>query len=167
MRFKKIMIILGPIAVSENNVIGNKNNLPWHLPEDLKHFKDLTLGKTVVMGRKTYESIVARLKKPLPGRKNVVITRQKDFVVPEGVLVFNSLEEAAKQLSAEDLYIIGGAEIFKLALPFAQKMYLTRVRGNYQGDAYLPEINWKTWEKTEEEKHEAFSYLVYNKINED
>jgi dihydrofolate reductase len=157
------MIILGPVAVSENNIIGNKNNLPWHLPEDLKHFKELTLGKTVVMGRKTYESIVARLKKPLPGRKNVVITRQKDFQVPDGVLVFSSLDEVARELSSEDLYIIGGAEIFKLALPLSQKMYLTRVYGTYQGDAYFPEVDWSQWEKIEEEKHEGFSFLTYNR----
>src|ERR1700691_1833991 len=110
------MIILGPVAVSENLVIGKGNNLPWHLPEDLKHFKELTIGKTVVMGRKTYESIVARLNKPLPGRKNVVITRQTDYKVPDGVLVFKSLEDAFQELSSNDIYIIGGAEIYKQAL---------------------------------------------------
>jgi dihydrofolate reductase len=115
------------------------------------------------MGRKTYESIVARLKKPLPGRKNVVITRQKDFQVPDGVLVFSSLDEVARELSSEDLYIIGGAEIFKLALPLSQKMYLTRVYGTYQGDAYFPEVDWSQWEKIEEEKHEGFSFLTYNR----
>src|SRR5271168_4522498 len=128
------MIILGPVAVADNLVIGKGNDLPWHLPEDLKHFKELTLGKTVVMGRKTYESIIARLKKPLPGRKNVVITRQKDYKVPEGVVVFKSLEDAFQELSAQDIYIIGGGEIYKQALGLAQIMYMTHIHGSYPGD---------------------------------
>src|SRR3989344_5094956 len=104
------MIIIGPVAIAKNWVIGGDNDLPWYLPEDLKHFKKLTLGKTVLMGRKTYESIVNRLGKPLPGRKNVVISRQADYKVPDGVLVFQSLDEALKVLSAEDIYVIGGGE---------------------------------------------------------
>src|SRR6185369_17150407 len=99
------MIILGPVAVADNLVIGSDNDLPWYLPEDLKRFKEITLGKTVVMGRKTYESIVKRLGKPLPGRKNVIISRQTDFKVPDGVLVFSSLEEAFKSLKDEDVYV--------------------------------------------------------------
>src|SRR3989344_919191 len=126
------MIILGPVAVADNLVIGKGNDLPWYLPEDLIHFKGLTLGKTVLMGRKTYESIFARLKKPLPDRKNVVITRQSDYKVPEGVLVFCSLDEALKALSAEDIYVIGGAEIYKQALPLAEVMYMTHVKGNFE-----------------------------------
>lgn len=159
------MIILGPVAVSDNNVIGNKNDLPWHLPEDLKHFKELTLGKTVVMGRKTYESIVARLGKPLPGRKNVIITRQTEYQAPSDVLIFGSLDEARQKLK-EDLYIIGGAEIFKLALPLAQKMYLTRVRGNYEGDAFFPEVDFSQWEKIGEENHQGYTFEVYKKVNQ-
>lgn len=155
------MIILGPVAVADNLVIGKNNDLPWHLPEDLKHFKELTLGKTVLMGRKTYESIFARLKKPLPGRKNVVITRQPDYKVPEGVLVFGSLDEAIKALSADDIYVIGGAEIYKLALPFAKKLIMTHVVGNYEGDAFFPDLNWNEWEKQEEEKHEKFTFVTY------
>lgn len=157
------MIILGPVAVADNNIIGNKNDLPWHLPEDLKHFKEVTLGKTVLMGRKTFESIFARLKKPLPGRKNVVITRQADYKAPEGVLVFGSLESAVKNLSEEDIYVIGGAEIFKQALPLSQMFYLTRVHGNFEGDAYFPEVNWDEWEQTEKQPHEKFSFLVYKR----
>ncbi len=157
------MIILGPVAVSENNVIGKNNDLPWHLPEDLKHFKELTLGKTVVMGRKTYESIVARLKKPLPGRKNVVITRQKNFIVPPEVLVFNSIEEAINNLPSEDLYIIGGSEIFKLAMPLAGEMLVTRVTGEYEGDAFFPEVDGSIWQKVEEEKHDGYSFVKYKR----
>ncbi len=157
------MIILGPVAVSENNVIGKNNDLPWHLPEDLKHFKELTLGKTVLMGRKTYESIIARLNKPLPGRKNVVITRQKDFKVPEGVLVFSDLPSAFQKLSAEDIYIIGGAEIYKQALPLADVVLMTHIHDNYLGDAFFPPIDWNQWEKVEEEKHEKFTFAKYKK----
>lgn len=158
------MIILGPVAVADNLVIGKGNDLPWHLPEDLKHFKELTLGKTVLMGRKTYESILARLKKPLPGRKNVVITRQKDYKVPEGVLVFTDLSSAFNKLSAEDIYVIGGAEIYKLALPLSDVMYMTHVQGNYEGDAFFPQVDWSQWEKVEEEKHEKFTFAKYKRI---
>ena len=157
------MIILGPVAVSENNVIGKNNDLPWHLPEDLKHFKELTLGKTVLMGRKTYESIVARLGKPLPGRKNVVITRQAGYKVPAGVLVFFDLESAFKALAGEDVYVIGGAEIYKQALPVAQKFYLTRVKGDFDGDVFFPEINWQEWKQVGEEQHSTFSFLEFIK----
>ena len=155
------MIILGPVAVAENLVIGGDNDLPWYLPEDLKRFKEITLGKTVVMGRKTYESIVKRLGKPLPGRKNVVITRQKDYKAPQGVLVFNSLDDALESLSGEDVYIIGGAEIFKLALPKAEKIYITHVHGKYKGDVFFPQIDWDAWEKIAEEKHDKYTFAEY------
>lgn len=158
------MIILGPIAASENNAVGKNNDLPWHLPEDLKHFKQLTLGKTVLMGRKTFESILARLKKPLPGRKNAVITRQANYSAPKEVLVFNSFDQAVKNLAGEDVYVIGGAETVKLALPAAKKFYLTRVKGEFAGDAFLPEINWAEWKLAREEKHEAYSFLEYEKM---
>jgi dihydrofolate reductase len=155
------MIILGPVAVAENLVIGKGNDLPWHLPEDLKHFKELTLGKTVVMGRKTYESIVARLKKPLPGRKNVVITRQEDYQAAEGVLVFPNLTQAFEKLLGEDIYVIGGAEIYKQALPLASKMLVTHVKGEYEGDCFFPEVNWQEWRKVSEEVHESFTFADY------
>lgn len=158
------MIILGPVAVAENLVIGKGNDLPWHLPEDLKHFKELTLGKTVLMGRKTFESIITRLGKPLPGRKNIVITRQADYKVPDGVLKFSSLEDATKSVS-EDVYVIGGAEIYKLALPLSQVILITHVKGNFEGDAYFPEINWKEWKKVENVEQEKFSFAKYERIN--
>jgi dihydrofolate reductase len=157
------MIILGPVAVADNLVIGNQNQLPWHFPDDLKNFKKLTLGKTVVMGRKTYDSIIARLKKPLPGRKNVVITRQTDLTFPPDVLVFHSLDEAINALPSEDLYMIGGGQIFTLALPLSEIMYITHIHGNYPGDAYFPEIDWNQWEKLEEEKHEGFTFAKYKR----
>lgn len=157
------MIILGPVAVADNLVIGKGNDLPWHLPEDLKHFKEITLGKTVVMGRKTYESIVKRLNKPLPGRKNVVITRQAGYQAPPEVLIFHDLQSAFKELSAEDIYVIGGAEIFKLALPWAKFMYITHVKGGYDGDAFFPEVDWSQWDKLEEQKFEKYSFAKYQR----
>lgn len=157
------MIILGPVAVSDNLVIGSDNDLPWYFPEDLKKFKEITLGKTVVMGRKTYESIVKRLGKPLPGRKNVVISRQADYKVPEGVLVFGSLEQAFEALKNEDIYVIGGEQIFKLALPYAEKMYMTHVHGSYRGDAYFMKIDWSLWDKVEEERRVKYTFAVYQK----
>jgi dihydrofolate reductase len=157
------MIILGPVAVADNLVIGKGNDLPWNLPDDLKHFKDLTLGETVLMGRKTYESIVGRLGKPLPHRKNVVITRQENYQVPEGVLVFGDLRSAFEKLSNEDIYVIGGAEIFKQALPFCNIAYITHVHGSYEGDAFFPKMDWSEWKKVSEDKHEKFSFVTYKK----
>lgn len=157
------MIILGPVAVADNLVIGSDNDLPWYFPEDLKHFKEVTMGKTVVMGRKTYESIVKRLGKPLPGRKNVIISRQTDFKVPEGVLVFGSMEDVIKDLKGEDIYVIGGAQIFKLALPYAEKMYMTHIHGDYPGDAYFVKIDWSQWDKVEEQRSPKFTFAVYKR----
>jgi dihydrofolate reductase len=157
------MIILGPVAVADNLVIGSDNDLPWYFPEDLKRFKEITLGKTVVMGRKTYESIVSRLGKPLPGRKNVIISRQADFKAPEGVLVFGSLEQAFEALKNEDVYVIGGEQIFKLALPYAEKLYMTHVHGEYRGDAHFVQIDWSQWDKIEEQRETKYTFAVYQK----
>jgi dihydrofolate reductase len=123
----------------------------------------LTIGKTMVMGRKNFESILKRLGKPLPQRKNVVITRQKDYKAPEGVLVYNDFNTAIKDLSAEDIYIIGGADIYRLALPLAEIMYMTHVEGNFDGDVFFPEVDWNQWEKVEEEKHEGFTFAKYKR----
>nr|AIA17932.1 Dihydrofolate reductase [uncultured bacterium] len=157
------MIILGPVAIAENGVIGSNNDLPWHLPEDLKHFKELTLGKTVLMGRKTFDSIFKRLGKPLPGRKNVVITRQTDLAMPAGVLVFHDLDKALEALREDEVCVIGGAQIFEQALPHAQIMQITHVHGNYEGDVYFPEIDWDQWEKTAEQKQDKFTFAEYRR----
>lgn len=158
------MIILGPVAVAKNSVIGGDNDLPWYLPEDLRHFKKITMGQTVLMGRKTFESIIKRLNKPLPDRKNAVVTRQKDFTAPKGVLVFHSLEEAFKALSAEDVYIIGGAQIFAQTLPLAEKMYITKVHQDYPGDAFFPKVDFSRWKLLEQEDHEGYSFTVYRRM---
>ncbi|MBB6612078.1 dihydrofolate reductase [Pontibacter sp. Tf4] len=139
------------VAVAENNVIGKDNKLIWHLPADLRFFKNLTMGHPIVMGRKTYESIG----KPLPGRTTVIITRQHDFEAP-GCIVVNSIDKAIVQAQTidQDVYIIGGAEIYKQALSKADTIYLTRVHHTFEGDTFFPEIVENQWEAVSEEKHE-------------
>lgn len=129
------------VAVSQNGVIGKNNQLPWHLPEDLKRFKQLTMGRPIVMGRKTFESIG----KPLPGRTNIVITRQKDFSCC-GSLTAPSLDEALRICEKEpQVFVIGGAQVFKHALPIADRIYLTRIHKDYEGDTFFrwDEPSWK------------------------
>ena len=136
------------VAKSNNNVIGKNNQLIWHLPADLKHFKTITMGHTVVMGRKTYESMM----KPLPGRTNVVITRQDNYH-PERVIIKPSLEDALKDLEGGEVFIIGGGEIFKQAMALANKLYITEIHANFEGDTFFPEINPDEWVKTDIENH--------------
>jgi dihydrofolate reductase len=126
------------VAAAEQNVIGIENRLPWHLPGDLKYFKNLTWGMPILMGRKTFESIG----KPLPGRHSIVITRNKGWK-QDGVQTVYSLEsamEAASDRQVKELFVIGGAEIFREALPLAGRIYLTRIYKNYHGDTYFPEL---------------------------
>ncbi|MEE1943654.1 dihydrofolate reductase [Pedobacter sp. KR3-3] len=137
------------VAIAENRAIGKNNQLLWHLPADLKHFKQITSGHTIIMGRKTYDSIG----KPLPNRRNIVITRQNGLQL-EGVEVVNSLSEALALCTAEnEVFVIGGAEIYKAALPLTQKIYLTTVHQSFEADAFFPEINANEWAETEKESH--------------
>jgi dihydrofolate reductase len=143
------------VAQSSNRVIGNNNELPWHLPEDLKYFKQVTMGKPIVMGRKTYDSIG----RPLPGRKNIVITRQSGWSA-EGVDSVSSLSAAieraknhAFERQIEEIMIIGGAQIYSEALPLADKLYLTQVHDNVEGDAYFPEFTEGDWQEVERVDH--------------
>jgi dihydrofolate reductase len=134
------------VAVSENNVIGKDNALPWHLPTDMKYFKNITWAMPVIMGRKSFEA----LGKPLKGRKNFVITRNKDWTA-EGVQTVQSIDHAitlAAQTDAREIFITGGAEIFRAALPSADKIYLTLVHGNFDGDAFFPELDKDVWKLT-------------------
>ncbi len=131
----KISIV---VAASENNVIGKDNQLLWHLPDDLKFFKTQTLGKVIVMGRKTFESIG---NKALPKRTNVVISRNKDLEVPEGVVLKKNVEEALQTFQQEEeICIVGGEQIYRLALPFVDEIYITRIHLEINGDTYFPEI---------------------------
>ncbi|WP_113661667.1 dihydrofolate reductase [Pedobacter nanyangensis] len=137
------------VAVSENNAIGKDNQLLWHLPADLKHFKNITTGHTIIMGRKTYDSIG----KPLPNRRNIIITRQKNLHI-EGVEVVNSLDEAlALSKDQEEVFIIGGAEIYKQALAVSHRIYLTRVHQEFEADAFFPELENETWKEVEKVDH--------------
>jgi dihydrofolate reductase len=132
------------VAAGENNVIGKDNKLPWHLPDDLKYFKNQTWGMPILMGRRTFESIG----KPLQGRKSIVITRSKDWK-HDGVEVVHSVEEAirkAKELGAKEIFVIGGAEIFQTTFPQANKIYLTKIHHQFDGDVYFPELSSNDWD---------------------
>lgn len=139
------------VAVAENGVIGNGNQLPWHLPDDLRRFKELTMGKPMVMGRKTYESIG----RPLPGRTSIVVTRQQDLRI-DGCIVVNSLA-AALDASGEapEVVIIGGAELFRHALPSVDLIHLTRVHASVPGDTFFPELDPQQWTEVTLARHAA------------
>ncbi len=151
-------------AVAKNGVIGSKNDLPWYLPEDLKHFKNVTTGKTVLMGRKTYESIINRLKKPLPNRTSVVISRNIGFAVPDGIQVFPNLESALEVLkNTDEVMVIGGAQIFEQTISHADKLILTEIDKEYEGDIYFPVVNKTVWKKISEDKHDGYSFVEYTR----
>lgn len=137
------MIISLLVAVSENNVIGKGNKLPWHLPADLKYFKNTTWALPIVMGRKTFESIG----KPLAGRTNIVLTRNKNWKTT-GAETVQNLEQAVKiavNCDVKEIFVIGGAEIFNTSLPLAQKLYLTRIHHSFEGDVFFPEVDQADW----------------------
>ncbi len=129
-------MIFHVVAVANGNVIGKDNKLPWHFSSDLKFFKNLTTGSTVIMGRKTYESIG----KPLPNRENFVLSRQSSLIAQEHLKIFNSLEDAIKQISTKDAYIIGGENLYRQSLAVIDGIYLTRIHADFEGDAFYPEI---------------------------
>ena len=139
------------VAMGENRVIGVNNRLPWHIPEDLKRFKKITSGNPILMGRKTYESIG----KALPNRTNIIISRNKDFRA-EGTITCNSLEDAIrwaqKAPGSDEIFVIGGGEIFKEALPMAHRIYLTTVHWPFEGDAYFPEFKLESFKEVTSEK---------------
>src|SRR5690606_19996461 len=144
-------------ALAENRVIGRDNQLPWHLPADLKHFKALTLGKPIIMGRKTWDS----LGRPLPGRLNVVVSRQPGLQLA-GAEVFATLEAAleraeawAQANGAEELMLIGGAQLYELGLARAERLYLTRVGLSPEGDAYFPALDLARWQQSASTAHAA------------
>lgn len=132
------------VAMDEGGLIGRDGQLPWRLPEDLKHFRRLTLGKTILMGRKTFES----LGKPLDGRENWVLTRAVHFK-PAGCRVFHDLTHALEAHQAGELMVLGGAELFRHTLPLADRIYLTRVHARLAGDTRFPETDWRAWRETE------------------
>ncbi|MDP3725103.1 MAG: dihydrofolate reductase [Nanoarchaeota archaeon] len=159
-------------AIAENNCIGRGGKLPWHIPEDLKRFKELTTGKTVLMGRKTFESIIGYLGKPLPNRKNIVITRQPNYKYgghsnlafageESPVEIYPNIESALEARKNEDVFVIGGAEIYRQTLPLADKLFITEVQEQAEGDAYFPEIDKGAWKEVSRENHKTFSFIEY------
>jgi dihydrofolate reductase len=139
------------VAVADNGVIGRDNALPWHLPEDLKRFKRLTLGKPVVMGRRTFESIG----KPLPGRHNIVVTRDANYR-GDGITVVHDAEAALRAAGpVPEIMVIGGAGLFRALLPRATRLHLTRVHGNIEGDVLWPALDQREWAVVERESHSA------------
>jgi dihydrofolate reductase len=147
-------------ARARNGVIGLNNQLPWHLPEDLAHFKRTTLGCPVVMGRKTWESLPAQFR-PLPGRQNIVITRQANWQA-HGASVAHSIEQAMQLCRPEqDLWVIGGAQIYAQALPLASEVVMTEIETDVAGDAFAPELD-DAWQETQRESHVSNKGLTYH-----
>jgi dihydrofolate reductase len=161
------MIVSAVVAIGENNAIGKDNELLWYLPADLKHFKSITKGHTIIMGRKTFDSIG----KPLPHRRNILITRSKELKI-DGAEVVNTVDQAlALCAGEEEVFIVGGAEIYKLAMPVTDRIYLTIVHQSYQADAYFPELNHNLWKEVSSVRHEAdekhnvaFTFLTLERL---
>jgi dihydrofolate reductase len=146
------------VAIADNGVIGKDGGIPWHISEDMKRFKALTMGHTLVMGRKTWDSLP---KKPLPGRINVVVTRQKDWQA-EGAVTASSLGQATSGTSGT-VMVIGGAEIYERALPLASRIELTEIHKNFDGDAWF-ELNRSGWNETAREDHVTADGLGYSYV---
>lgn len=160
------MTVSSIVATGENNAIGKNNQLLWHMPADLKHFKDITSGRSIIMGRKTFDSVG----KPLPKRRNIVVTRQ-DITIP-GCEVVKSIEEGLELCEGEDeVFIGGGAEIYKLAMHLTDRIYLTIIHKIFDADTFFPEIDYKTWKETEREDHApddknqyAYSFITLERM---
>lgn len=165
------MIISLIAALTENRVIGKNNDLPWHLPDDMKYFMQTTKGHYVIMGRKNWDSIPEKFR-PLPNRTNLVITRQPDFRAP-GATVVNSLNQAleiARTAGQPEVFVIGGAEIYRLALPLASRLYLTEIQTQLQGDTFFPDYDRQAWVERSRNHHSAderhlfpFDFVIYDK----
>jgi dihydrofolate reductase len=158
MKNREIVIIA---AMAENRVIGKDNALPWSIAEDMARFRELTRGWPCVMGRKTWESLPRR---PLPGRLNIVVSRSTDIAgITHAVQVAPSLQEAVARCTAARIYICGGAAIYREALPLADRIELTVIHRNYEGDAYFPEIDGAQWEQTARNDFDTFSFISYTR----
>ncbi|MEO1766054.1 dihydrofolate reductase [Thiobacter aerophilum] len=153
-------------AMAANRVIGKGNRLPWHLPEDLQHFKTLTMGHHIVMGRKTYDSIG----RPLPGRTTVIVTRRPDYAAPDCIAV-NSIDAALSVCHGDaEVFFVGGAEIYAQVLPIADRLYLTEIKRDFAGDARFPSFDSADWQEVSRERHvkengEPFEYhfVIYDR----
>ncbi|HEY3404204.1 MAG TPA: dihydrofolate reductase [Ohtaekwangia sp.] len=160
-------------AVAQNRVIGKDNDLPWHLPDDMKYFMQTTKGHHCIMGRKNYESIPEKFR-PLPNRTNIVVTRQPKFHAP-GCIIVNAIEEGvslAKANGESELFIIGGAEIYNSSMAIADLLYITEIKSPIDGDTYFPEFHAPEWKEISRQHHAAderhayaFDFVVYEKVN--
>lgn len=156
-------------AVARNGVIGRDGGMPWHLPEDMNHFKRTTTGHPVVLGRKTYENVVDALGEPFPGRTSIVLSTQ-GLDVPEDARLANSVaeattlaESAAAEMGVETVYVVGGAAVYEAFLPRASRMVLTELRDNYEGETTFPEWDERAWEAVERDEREAFDFVTYER----
>lgn len=155
------------VAMAENRAIGKDNELLWHLPADLQYFKRTTMGKPILMGRKTYQSIG----RPLPGRVNIVVSRDQTFA-PDGVVVVRSIEQALEAASEhDDVMVIGGASFYEQMLPMTQVLYVTQVHEIFEGDAFFPELDSSEWKKTHEQHNQpdeknklSYSFQTFERI---
>lgn len=151
------------VAVSENNCIGKDGDLPWSIPEDMKRVREKTTGNVVVMGRKTWESIPKKYR-PLPNRTNVVITRNADYQVPDGVEVYSSIDDAVATHPGEEVVSFGGASIYEMMLPYVETIYMTRVHQHVDGDTFFPTLDMTEWNTTFEEAHDGFTFYTYERV---
>lgn len=162
------MIISAIVAMNPDGLIGDQNKIPWHLPADLKYFKKITLGHHILMGRKCFDSIG----KSLPGRKNIVVTKNPTFIVTDCIIT-NSIEEGiliAQQNKEEEMFILGGGEIYRQSMHLVNKLYLTMVQFNGSGDVFFPQIDYNEWSLISDEKHTSddknnydYSFLIYKR----
>lgn len=152
-RMQNSVVISAILAMSENRVIGLDNQLPWHLPADLKHFKTLTTGHPIIMGRKTYQAIG----KALPNRTNIILTRDATFTAPDCIVTTSAEEalESAKEIETVEIFIIGGAEIYKIFFPYIQRIYLTQIHQQFEGDTYFQALNPNEWREVARADHVA------------
>ncbi len=160
-------------AVGKNRVIGKDNDLIWHLPDDMAYFMKTTTGHIVIMGRKNFESIPDKYR-PLPNRTNIIITRQDDYVAP-GTEIVHSIEEAlesARNADQEEVFIIGGGEIYSLGLPYSDLLYLTEIDESFDGDAFFPEVDFSEWDEIsrihhpKDDRHKySFDFVIYRRRN--
>lgn len=151
------MLISAVVAMSDNRAIGKDNQLLWHLPRDLQHFKKITLGKPILMGRKTFQSIG----RPLPGRQNIILTQDKEFIA-EGCVIVNSIQGALDSIkNQEEVCVIGGADIYRQMLPILNRIYLTIVHHEFAADAYFPELDSDEWKEIERVECEADEKNMY------
>lgn len=149
-------------AVAQNNCIGAKNQLPWYIPEDLKHFKKITNGKAVLMGRNTWLSLPEKFR-PLPNRKNIIVSKNMLEGLPPGAVCYTDLEAAVADHASEDLFVIGGGMMYAQTIDRADVLYITEVHRVVDGDIFFPAINKNKWREVEREDHKEYSFVVYKK----